>query len=479
MRPGFVAPTVAAKMSNTLDQLTQGRVLINVVTGGFPAELAADGDFTDHDERYDRTQEFMQVVRKAWTEPKRWDHEGKYYKVEGGNVFPKPYQQPYPPFYFGGASDAAKKVGAEETDVYLLWGEPLAMVRERIAEMRDLRRCRRAHPSFRPAHPRRRRGRPKKRRGPPPTQLIADIPENFQQMMEKHKTKVDSEGERRQIQLREAKGEDLVLGPNLWAGIGKARLGVGTALVGSGENVARRLQEYIDEGIDTFILSGYPHLEEAQRFGNYVMPHFAGKRSRSRRTRGLTRSCRVHRSIRPTPAGAECGAHEETKPPLAVAISGSPRSPSRSKTLAELVLTLLAELGYETRIIDLASLPADALLARAQSPEIDDAIYAVGQARVAIASTPTYRGLYTGLLKCFFDLMPQAHLAGKLCIGLQTGIAREHALSPEYGLRPLFASLDGVAAAVLYARDDEFIDGEPTPELCEKVTKLVSESTGD
>jgi alkanesulfonate monooxygenase len=101
-------------------------------------------------------------------------------------------------------------------------------------------------------------------------------------MMEKHKSKVDSEGEKRQIQLREGKGENLVLGPNLWAGIGKARLGVGTALVGSGDNVARRLQEYIDEGIDTFILSGYPHREEAQRFGQYVMPHFGAKRVEAR-----------------------------------------------------------------------------------------------------------------------------------------------------------------------------------------------------
>jgi hypothetical protein len=97
-----------------------------------------------------------------------------------------------------------------------------------------------------------------------------------------------------------------------------------------------------------------------------------------------------------------------TKPPLAVAISGSPRSPSRSRTLAETALNLFAERGCETRLIDLASLPAEALLARAQSPEIDAAIAAVAEARVMIAATPTYRALYTGLLKCFFDLMPQA-----------------------------------------------------------------------
>lgn len=132
MRPGFIAPTVAAKMSNTLDQLTRGRVLINVVTGGFPAELAADGDFTEHDDRYVRTQEFMQVVRKAWTEPRSWHHEGRFYRVEKGNVFPRPYQQLCPPFYFGGASDAAKQVGAIEYGMRPLFasldGVPIAGV---------------------------------------------------------------------------------------------------------------------------------------------------------------------------------------------------------------------------------------------------------------------------------------------------------------------------------------------------------------
>jgi alkanesulfonate monooxygenase len=105
--------------------------------------------------------------------------------------------------------------------------------------------------------------------------LIDNIPPNFQQMMDKILMATDSEGEKRQQTMRKEKG-DLLLGPNLWAGISQARLGVGTALVGSGENVARRFQEYVDAGIDTFILSGYPHLEEAERFGRYVMPHFRG-----------------------------------------------------------------------------------------------------------------------------------------------------------------------------------------------------------
>jgi alkanesulfonate monooxygenase len=270
MRPGFIAPTVAAKMSNTLDQLARGRVLINVVTGGFPHELAADGDFTDHDERYARTREFMQVVTRAWTEPKSWSHEGAYYKVEKGNVFPKPYQKPRPPWYFGGASDAAKQVGAEETDVYLLWGEPIPMVRERIADMREraaklgrtlrfgirlLVIARETDEEARAAA----------------EAMVADVPEHFEGMIQKHMSGADSEGEKRQRMLRE-QGD--WIGPNLWTGIGRARLGVGLAIVGSGESVAARIREYVDEGIDTFIFSGYAHLEESERFGRYVMPHF-------------------------------------------------------------------------------------------------------------------------------------------------------------------------------------------------------------
>ena len=278
MRPGFVSPTLAAKMSNTYDQLTRGRVMINIVTGGYPAELAADGDFLPHDERYDRTQEFMQVVRKAWTEPRSWDHEGKYYRVQGGKVRPKPYQQPHPPFYFGGASEAGRRVGAEEADVYLLWGETLDMVKERIDDMREraaaigrtLRFGMRIHVIARESED---------EAWAAADRLISELPEEYETAVASIHAKTDSEGERRQQMMRKRNGdrEELVIAPNLWTGIGKARVGVGAALVGSGENVAQRLQEYVDLGIDTFILSGYPHLEEAQNFGRYVMPHFAGR----------------------------------------------------------------------------------------------------------------------------------------------------------------------------------------------------------
>lgn len=160
-------------------------------------------------------------------------------------------------------------------------------------------------------------------------------------------------------------------------------------------------------------------------------------------------------------------------PLKAVAVSGSPRSPSKSKSLAELALGMLGERGWATQLIDLAELPAEALLARGTAPELDAAIAAVGQARIVIAATPTYRALYTGLLKMFFDLMPPSHLAGKVCLPIQTGIAPQHALAIEYGLRPLFASLDGLSLPGVYATDDEFTEGQASEKLSARLAQAV------
>ena len=158
-----------------------------------------------------------------------------------------------------------------------------------------------------------------------------------------------------------------------------------------------------------------------------------------------------------------------TTPLRAVAISGSPRAPSKSKTLANAMLQALARSGCETQMIDVAELPAEGLVARAAAPEIDAAIAAVGDARIVIAATPTYRALYTGVLKAFFDLMPQAHLRGKVCVPIQTGASTAHFLTIEYGLRPLFASLDGVPIAGVYATDEQFVDGKPVEAVLRRV----------
>jgi FMN reductase len=157
----------------------------------------------------------------------------------------------------------------------------------------------------------------------------------------------------------------------------------------------------------------------------------------------------------------------------AVAISGSPRAPSKSKTLAELMLRSVGDDGCETSMVDIADLPADALLARTSAPEIDAANAAVGAAQIIIAATPTYRALYTGAMKCLFDLMPPYHLAGKICVPIQTAASPAHFLAIDYGFRPLFASLDGIPIAGVYATDDQFADGQPNEKLLDRI-KLVA-----
>jgi FMN reductase len=157
----------------------------------------------------------------------------------------------------------------------------------------------------------------------------------------------------------------------------------------------------------------------------------------------------------------------------AVAISGSPRAPSKSKLLAEFMLEVLAGQQCETSMIDCADLPAEALVARASASELDQAIGAVGDADIVVAATPTYRALYTGVLKSFFDLMPPAHLRGKICIPVQTGASPAHFLSIEYGLRPLFTSLEGIPVSGVYATDEQFTDGKPQQQLLERIQSVA------
>jgi FMN reductase len=157
----------------------------------------------------------------------------------------------------------------------------------------------------------------------------------------------------------------------------------------------------------------------------------------------------------------------------AVAISGSPRAPSKSKTLAELLLGALERSGCDTRVVDVATLPADALLARVQAPEVDAAIAAVGDAQIVVAASPTYRALYTGALKAFFDLMPQSHLVGKVCVPVLTAASPAHFLAIEHGFRPLFASLDGLTAAGVFATDAQFEDNDPSQPLRDRIEHVA------
>ncbi|MEK8127081.1 FMNH2-dependent alkanesulfonate monooxygenase [Paenibacillus filicis] len=270
VRPGLMSPTLAARMTATLDRFSQGRLLINVVTGGDPVELAGDGMFLSHDERYKLTGEFLDVWRKE-LEGEEVNVEGEHIRIEGGKALYPPIQKPYPPLYFGGSSEAAKDIAAEHVDVYLTWGEPLDQVKEKIEHMRKLASAKgrtlrfgiRLHVIVRQTE---------EEAWKAADELIAHLDEETIQSAQQIFARMDSEGQRRMSALHHGDRSKLEISPNLWAGIGLVRGGAGTALVGSPDSVAARMKEYADLGIETFILSGYPHLEEAYRTAELLFP---------------------------------------------------------------------------------------------------------------------------------------------------------------------------------------------------------------
>jgi alkanesulfonate monooxygenase len=267
-RPGFLSPTLAAQMASTYQRMSGGRLLVNIVTGAEPRELNRFGDWLDKDARYERTGEFLQIMREAWTgEP--FDFEGKYYNVAQATTREIP--EPAPEIYFGGASPAAEEVAARHCDVYLTWGETPDMVAERLDRMRALAASYdraltygiRFHVIARPTSEE--------------AWAVADgmlahmTPEAIAEAQADFAS-TQSVGQRRMAELHSGDGSDLEVHPNVWAGIGLVRGGAGTALVGSYEEVADRMAEYHALGLDEFILSGYPHLEEAYWFGEGVLP---------------------------------------------------------------------------------------------------------------------------------------------------------------------------------------------------------------
>jgi alkanesulfonate monooxygenase len=268
-RPGLMSPTLAAQMATTFQNQSGGRLLLNVVTGGEPAEQKAFGDFLSKDERYRRTDEFLAIVRRLWEHGDPFDFHGEHLRVEQARLVSVP--DPVPQVYFGGSSAAAGPVAAARSDVYLTWGEPPAAVAEKIGWIRKLaaeagRTVRfgiRLHVITRDTSEDAWR---EARR------LLAALPPDTIAKVQAGLHKSESEGQKRMLSLHGGSAEDLEIYPNLWAGVGLARGGAGTALVGSHEEVADRIKEYAALGIEEFILSGYPHLEEAYWFGESVLP---------------------------------------------------------------------------------------------------------------------------------------------------------------------------------------------------------------
>ncbi len=289
-RPGLIAPALAARTASTFDRISNGRVSVNIVTGGSDADTAADGLTLSHDERYELTEEFLTIFRSvASGEPTTF--EGKHLKiVNGRNIFPN-VQKPYPPIYFGGSSDSAHRVAAKHADFYLTWGEPPQQVAEQIAAVRryaeeaghKIRFGIRLHIIVRETQ---------REAWDAANDLIKYLDDNAIAQAQTLMSSSQAVGQHRMQALHGGSREKLEVSPNLWAGVGLVRGGAGTALVGDPDTIAARMQEYVDLGVESFIFSGYPHLEEAYRTAELLFPklpkeYFEGATPRSELRAGI------------------------------------------------------------------------------------------------------------------------------------------------------------------------------------------------
>ncbi|WP_213452054.1 LLM class flavin-dependent oxidoreductase [Rhizomonospora bruguierae] len=270
-RPGLLSPTLAAQMAATFQRQSQGRLLLNVVTGGEGAEQRAYGDLLDKDARYARTDEFLRVVRALWR-GETVTFTGAHLRVEQARLHQVP--DPVPPVYFGGSSAPALAVAGRHADVYLTWGEPPEQVAGKLAATRAAYADAGRVPRFGIrlhviARDTAAEGWAQARR------LLDRISDVDIRRVQEGLRRSESEGQRRMLELHGGSRDRLEISPNLWAGFGLVRGGAGTALVGSHTEVAERIAEYAELGITEFVLSGHPHVEEAYWFGEGVLPILA------------------------------------------------------------------------------------------------------------------------------------------------------------------------------------------------------------
>ncbi|GAC82473.1 LLM class flavin-dependent oxidoreductase [Gordonia paraffinivorans] len=267
-RPGLISPTLAAQQAATLQRFSGGRVAVNIVTGGDEVEQRRFGDWEDHDRRYARTAEFLEIVERLW-DGETVDFDGEFYRIAGAFLADPPETRPR--IFFGGSSDPALTVAAQHAEVYLTWGEPPAVAGAKIAEVarraaaegRTLEYGVRLHVIARETSEEAWRVA---------DALLADITDDEIATAFALHSRSDSTGQRRMAELHGGRRDALEIHPGLWAGVGLIRGGAGTALVGSHAEVASLIGEYEAQGFSHFILSGYPHVEEAHWFAEGVLP---------------------------------------------------------------------------------------------------------------------------------------------------------------------------------------------------------------
>ncbi len=273
-RPGLTSPVFAAQTASTLDTLTGGRLTLNVVTGSSLVEQMRYGDHLAHDERYDRTEEFLEIVTRIWSGDGPLTFQGKYFDVREAAFFPIQLSKPWPPIYLGGSSEPGRQVGAKYSDVHMMYAVDVDTIAKDVQDMREraaefgrrdkIRFGVRMHVLCRET---------KKEARAAATALVEGSDISNVQAWADMKSRTESTGQTRVNEL--AKGESLWVTDTMWMGVNTVRAGAGASLVGTPDMIAKALKEYVEVGVETFILSGWPHVEEVETFGREVMPLLA------------------------------------------------------------------------------------------------------------------------------------------------------------------------------------------------------------
>jgi len=270
-RPGYINPVLLAKMISTFDQMSDGRICINLIAGANESEVEGEGIRYAKEERYALMDEEVRILKALWTTRGPLDFDGRFHKLTKAQIRPRPRQQPYPRFYLGGGSREAWEMSAKHSDVHLFWGDTPQRIAENIAEIRKMAS----------AHGRAEtigfgmrlqiicREREADAWNAAET-LVKDVSEHRTNAMKTLSAQSRSEANLR-VQAVAREYGDLIT-PHLWTGITRVRTGAGIAVVGNPEQCAATLQQFIDVGCHSFCLSGYLHDEEAERFGRLVRP---------------------------------------------------------------------------------------------------------------------------------------------------------------------------------------------------------------
>lgn len=278
-QPGFLNPVVAARMTASLQRATGGRALYNIITGGGGPQQLWWGDSVAHDDRYGRTTEFLDILKGVWNGGP-FSYQGKFYQVEDGGLPDPLSKEDYPEIYFSGSSDAALASASRHADYYLSWLEPFDQLREKFDRVKERTQLlgRKIQCAVRVdivARPTEEEAWEEIRRGF--EGLSKETLENFQRADGSESVGAARQRSNRPTTLNSYK--DLIIEPNVWSGFSLLRGGQTNGIVGSYEQVAERLDQLVQLGADAFILASTPHLEEAYRVGEEVLPLVRGKTS--------------------------------------------------------------------------------------------------------------------------------------------------------------------------------------------------------